>query len=310
MSTPTQLTVSYEQLHLVAFRARTWLLSVFQDAQGRLPMSHLLQVLTGCWICEQTLAKSMAPSACSLVARKIQRSLDIDHCRSEAVSMLLSCDAALVLLSTAILRAQDCDSATLEQFVRQMASDIPTSSKRDHAIEADMFTAGFLLHKLHLSPPPGPFEISPSPLLVGSSLFQADSTTLRSLAAGIAASTAYGCRPASADPQLLRNLAVALPVWLLCYLRHYNLEMGTLLLRAMNYLGLRADRTIARGVEFVLAQQQIDGRFGFLAPEMSRLQSMRPGVNGVLEVYLPTTISCLWAVAELTQPSFILFASC
>ena len=139
-------------------------------------------------------------------------------------------------------------------------------------------------------------------------LFRADESLIRSLATDIAASTAYGRDAFAPEPELLEQLATVIPVWMLCYLRQYNLEMGTLLLRTMNYLHLQ-DIAFSTALNFVLMQQQPDGRFGFLGPEASQLRSTKPQFNEEFDLYLPLTVSCLWAIAETTNPDFILFNS-
>jgi hypothetical protein len=140
-------------------------------------------------------------------------------------------------------------------------------------------------------------------------LFQADEPVIRLLTAAIAATTAYGQYPPSGEPEFLEQLAVALPIWMLYYLRQHNLEVGALLLRTMNYLNLQEDPAFQMGINFVLAQQQLDGRFGFLASEIVKLRENKPNLDERLEIYLPITISCLWTIAEITEPDFILFSS-
>lgn len=306
----TDLPSSFEQVTLVGYRARIWLLEVCEHicADAQTPMSSILQTFVGCWICEQALVPDTGERDILSLAREVQKRFD-DLEEQETFSALLSSDAALVLLSAGILRALDSKSATIELFVQEVASNVQTTEDQDQTDTAELFAARFLLNCLHLHPDPGTYSISTPRISPPTNLFQADESVVRSLAADIAASTAYGQRPPLAEPKFLEQLAVVLPVWMLYYLRQHNLEIGTLLLRTMNYLHLQGDPAFQMGLNFVLAQQQPDGRFGFLAPEISQLRSTKPQLDEVLELYLPITISCLWAIAEVTNPDFILFRS-
>jgi hypothetical protein len=57
-------------------------------------------------------------------------------------------------------------------------------------------------------------------------------------------------------------------------------------------------------------QQQRDGRFGYFAIETSAICNSlgRGGFDAVCEVHLPTTLTCLWALAESLIPGFNLFS--
>jgi hypothetical protein len=87
-------------------------------------------------------------------------------------------------------------------------------------------------------------------------------------------------------PEMLAGLATH------C-LRQYNFLTATKLLRAIVYLG-------GGGVEehlgFLVLHQRPEGAFGFLGPEEGKL----PGREADLDLYLPVTVSSLWALAEGT----------
>ena len=301
--------LSSDQLQLVGSRARAWLLRLCEQADRQTPLSNILQILVGCWICEKALTTDIAQPGCPSMARVIQRRLDMDLGKEGALSALLSCDAALVLLSAGILRALGSESATIELFIQRAALSIQMHKDEDEAEAGELFAARFLLHKLHLHPPLGMYRINAPQILPGTNLFQADLPVIRSLSADIAAATTCGQRPPSAEPEPPEATSYCATSLDARYFRQYNLEIGTLLLRSTNYLGLRADRAFQMGLTFVLAQQQVDGRFGFLAPEISRLRSIKPNLDDVFDIYLPLTVSCLWAIAEATYPTFILFCS-
>lgn len=303
------LPLSPDKVTLLGSRARIWLLELYEliGSDTRIPISSILQILVGCWICEKALGADTGKPDAQFLACELQRRLDLRE--QEGFSALLSSDAALVLLSAGILRAFDSRSATIELFIQKVASGLQMHVDQDQPEAAELFATRFLLHNLHMHPYLDTYRINSAQISPGTNLFQADESIIRSVATDIAAVTIYGQRPPSANPELFEQLAVALSVWMLYYFRKYNLEIGTLLLRTMNYLHLRGDRAFQMGLNFVLAQQQPDGRFGFLAPEVFHLRSTKPDFDETFDLYLPLTVSCLWAIAEVTDPDFILFSS-
>ncbi|MGI0014511.1 MAG: DUF6895 family protein, partial [Nitrososphaera sp.] len=305
----TCLPPSAEQVSLLAFRARTWLqgLSELTCSDTRIPMTSILQIFVGLWICEKALGTDTGKSVAQSLACEVQRRLDLEE--QDASSALLRCDAALVLLSAGILRVFDSKSTTMELFIQKVAFSIQVHEDQDQTEAAELFATRFILHNLHLHPEPGTYRVNSPRITSGMNLFQADESVIRLVTANIAAATAYGQKPPSVEPELLEQLAIALSVWMLYYLRQYNLEVGTLLLRTMNYLHLREVAAFQTGLNFVIAQQQPDGRFGFLAPEASHIRSIKPDLDEILDLYLPLTVSCLWAIAEATDPDFILVSS-
>lgn len=305
----TYLPPSSEQVYLIGSRAQTWFMNIYKHicTDARIPMTIVLQNLIGCWICEKALMRYVGKPDIYSIAGKIQKHLDIKG--REAFSELLNSDAALVLLSAGILRALDSKSETIELFIQEVAAGLNGHEDRDKTETTELFATRFLLHKLHLHQDLCTYSINWPQISSEKNLFQADESVIRALASDIAAATSFGQRFPSVEPALLKQLAIVLPVWTLFYLRQYNLEMGTLLLRTMNYLHLREDIAFQECLNFVLAQQQLDGCFGFLAPEVSRLQSNKSDFNDAFELYLPLTVSCLWAIAEATNPDFILFSS-
>lgn len=89
------------------------------------------------------------------------------------------------------------------------------------------------------------------------------------------------------------------------YLASYDLELGSRLLRAANYAG--ADNSLVQrwGVEFLARQQQPNGAFGFIATDL--LTDIDPSDTRLIYAYyLPVTAACLWTIAELSRPGFLL----
>lgn len=305
----TFLPPSSEQMTFTAIRARTWLLGLYEliCVDIGIPIASVLQALIGCWICEEALIADEKLSGAQSLAYEVHRRLNYGE--QEIFSTLQNSDAALVLLSAGILRKFNIKNMWIESFIQQVSAMLQIHKDQDQKESSELFAARFLLHTLQLHPTPDTFEINLPPNALGTNLFQANELAIRMLATDVAAATAYGQSLPLAETGLLSQLAVVLPVWMLSYLRQHNLEIGTLLLRTMNYLHLCEDIAYKIGHNFVLAQQQLDGRFGFFAPEISQLRSIKPRFDEIFDLYLPITVSCLWAIAEATNPDFTLFGS-
>lgn len=103
----------------------------------------------------------------------------------------------------------------------------------------------------------------------------------------------------------LGRRAVALTHWMDGYvvqcLRDYQLLHAAEALRALNYVG--AARLVGHdALEYVLFQQTPAGDFGLTAPEEMEIAPLI-GEEGAVEAFkLPTTLECLWALAELLIP--------
>jgi hypothetical protein len=295
-----------KQMSFIGTRARTWLLASSEliDTNHNVPITSIFQLLIGSWICEEVFIKDAKQTATVSLASKVHRWLDLEE--QTAFSALMNSDAALIFLSAGILRTVGKENPIIESFIQQIASEIQMSKDQDDSEFMQLFATRYLLHKLRLHPDPM-HAIAPLRNNIDTNLFQADELEIRTLAGNLATTTAYGQRPPSAEPAFLEQLVVVLPIWMLYYFRQHNLEIGTLILRAMNYLHLKKDKAFQMGLDFVLAQQQLDGRFGLLGPEISRLRSTKQDFGEIFELYLPLTISCLWTVAEAADPNFKLF---
>jgi uncharacterized protein DUF6895 len=304
---------THEEVQLVSSRARNWLLALHERIGSEIALSRLLQILVGCWICKKGLAADTEQRECLAVARTVQVRLDQALSRPDASSALLECDATIVLLSAGILRALGRDSETLTRFVDQVACGIRELGDEDQTTATGLFGLKFLLSRLNcpsgIDTHQGWYEVASLLSSPDVDLFHLDGAAISSVCARLAAMTMFGRRSLSAEVEPLRQLAVVVPIWMISYLREYKIDIGATLLRTLSYLRLQDDRFLSAGLNFLLAQQQPGGYFGFLAPSMSRLFSTRTDLNGELDIYLPLTILCLWAVAETVSHDFLLFES-
>src|SRR2546421_7349803 len=163
-----------KQIGLIGTRARTWLLALSEliDTDHNVPITSILQLLIGCWICEEVLIRDAEQTATLSLASKVHRCLDFEE--QAAFSALLSSDAALIFLSAGILRTLDKENPIIESFIQQIALEIQMHKDQDESEFMQLFATRYLLHKLCLHPEPNIHAITPLRNTIETNLFQAD----------------------------------------------------------------------------------------------------------------------------------------
>src|SRR6266566_1008493 len=93
---------SSEQISFCGSRARSWLLGLNKliGVDTSISIASILQILVGCWICENALVRDGEQTGVQSLARELHRRLNDGG--QEVFSGLLNCDAALILLSAGI----------------------------------------------------------------------------------------------------------------------------------------------------------------------------------------------------------------
>lgn len=87
----------------------------------------------------------------------------------------------------------------------------------------------------------------------------------------------------------------------------YNLDVNAKLLRSMLYLHLHNKESFYELLNYLLLQQQKDGKFGYFGQEVIKLEES--GSDEILKIFLPVTISILWLLQEIVNPTFRLLNS-
>jgi hypothetical protein len=181
--------------------------------------------------------------------------------------------------------------ATARRVAEQM-SDLEEEGAAFEELPVALALLTTALYAMNLLPAPEPADDHDTLELARSFPLTATRQEVEDLALSIHAWTAGGTCPVILDPadawilEMLAGLATH------C-LRQYNFLTATRLLRAIVYLG-------GGGVEehlgFLVLHQRPEGAFGFLGPEEGKLRDREADVD----LYLPVTVSCLWALAEGT----------
>ncbi len=171
--------------------------------------------------------------------------------------------------------------------------DLPLSDKRA------------LLYALGLHPAPRGVGLAATLAYAGALPIGMPPEVLEELLQRIGSLTAWGTRPVDlgADGPWLEELLSATAIRLL---RGYDLATAARTLRALAYLGL-CGAGWRQGIDFLLLQQRAEGCFGLLAAEEGKMSAARPGFAPDTDLYLLTTVECLWTLAE--SRGWRLFAS-
>ncbi len=194
-----------------------------------------------------------------------------------------------------------CDSMLEEEAsafpatARRVAEQLSDLEEEGAAFEEMPVALALLttaLHALGLQPTPEPADDHGTLELARTFPLAAARQEVEDLASRIHAWTGCGTCPVVLEPadawipEMLAGLATH------C-LRQYNFLTAGKLLRAILYLD---GGVVEEHLGFLCLHQRPEGAFGFLGPEEGKL----PGLEADLDLYLPVTVSCLWALAEGT----------
>lgn len=278
---------------------RGWLLGAGHGALGRpgARARDALRALLGAAICERAAGDPACryPSAdLRLLARHVRRCLEAEHDRGSFRPP--EHDPKLLLLGQRVLSECGVPSPVLGRHARALATALGSRPAAQTA--GCMAGERLLLAALgHLDPAPPPaWPVTPS----FDEVVTAGLPEIQAICGHVAACTGYGTAGDAVPGHgtATDGLCAGLMVVMLDALRRYDLVTGALLLRTLCYLRAQGGRAVRCAVSFLLAQQRPDGRFGYLAMEAGRVRA-ELNLDPDAELYLPMTVACLWALAEV-----------
>jgi len=256
----------------------------------------MMQILLGSWLCECTCQDSGGRDRLYIFAKTLDERLQREL--KEGRFDPFAYDPKLLLLTHNILSLNGCNGPGIEDFAEQLGRAFDTLSM----IPLERHGEALLLSKLgYYAAPLVPrldlYPAKPDALWI----LRADETVIRSLCANISAATLFGQCPMHGSKDEHGLLVYVLPIILLQSLREYNLELGTILIRTLCYLGQIEDAAIPLAAKFLLDQQREDGKFGHFDVEVTKIakETKSEPSEVAKRLYLPTTVSCNWAIAEL-----------
>jgi hypothetical protein len=254
-----------------------------------------LRILIGHWICERGLGDAAATT--ESFAGRLANSVSVSM-----TDEVLKCEPGSLLLSLGILRTYNHHSDVLERS----AAELVEAYSR-HRVESinSLFDIRFLAHQLGLGPRPtddaGDIAILESRV---DPIWSSHDSVRRTVRA-ICRITEYGGRNLD-ERQTHPLLTVALPIWTIAYLREDNLELAASLMRCLSYLQLCTSPALSTAIIHLASQQRPDGGFQSGADPTLRVIG---AVTDAEETVLRLNLSCLWALAEATNPDFVLLRS-
>ena len=276
--------------------AETWLRGLSVVLRQRNFSERSLQCLLGLWICERALDQTRRDGPRELAAII---SKQLAPLQEAAIS---SFDSKLLLLALYIVRKCGYPAHALESYGRKIAD----AFRQYAATHDDHVGERIVLARLGLSNYPCNIAVDPSVTHAAAhDVLRGDLEAIRNLYARICAATHFGtqeCRWFRGRGQI----AFVIRVLLIDALNSYDLATGAMLLRLAAYLGPANEAVIRDAQSFLRLQQLSDGRFGQYDLHAEALRDA--GLDASLDLYLPLTVSCVWALAESAIPGFRLFS--
>lgn len=269
-----------------------------------LPLQGLMTAVLGLWICRIAANDDSIPM--DLATEKLENNLR----SAEAAGTFdpFAYDSKLLLAMFELLAVYNRDSSGIERFARLIGSEIG----RLATIPPRLIGESLLLSQRGFVKSPYVPLLKAGDISVnGVSLLRMERPDLLLVCGRIAAASHFGLKSLKAEPGVHLVLKELLPPLLFQTLRDYDLELGATILRTMRYSGLRMSRAGRLGTLFLMDQQDGQGRFGHLSKEALGLSESGTIVPDELatRLYLPTTVSCLWALAETVYGNFTLMDS-
>lgn len=275
-----------------ALKDATWLsrLPDVMDERGRAADGKVAcSILVGLWLCS-----AIAPDLTSEVARGAARL----RATLERVDAWTHLPPALSIVTRGVLAKFDTVVPGLDSFVLDVKTALLAYPPENVASDLSLCEKRVLLHELGLlkSPP----LATEGHLAEAAAQLRLDcpSTAVDALLLWLGSRTGYGTVARNSAPrdgrldELLSGLAVR-------FLRENKSHTATTLLRNRLYLGFGFGPEPTDFLNFLLLQQRHEGGYGFFGNADGKLLAARgPSLCVDLDLYLPVTLSYLWALAE------------
>jgi hypothetical protein len=218
----------------------------------------------------------------------------------DATTGVASAPPALTLAAFALLRHDGHAPAAPAAFVEQAAAVLAARPPASAAADLLLCEKRILLHRLGLAAPPMLLPAARAHEIVDGLPLRPSSEHLATAVLAAESATGHGTVPGD-DPAASAVLARHA----IHQLRLGDLGAGCATLRAAHHLHPLPAGRVAEVTDHLLLQQGPDGGYGHVpAPDDPALH----GVDLDLDFRLPTTLTCLWTLAEL-HSDFRLYAS-
>jgi len=260
-------------------------------------------VLIASWIADTMSGRDGAKSAgFTEVAHYVARSLNA----SENSNCIDGVKPTLKLLVEILLSSEGLGVEPFRQFLIQSVSIL---RRADSALEADpsVMDKRILLYSAGILPRPPAASADGVRVLLDNFRLSASAEVIDALTLQLECLTGWGTR--LVDTELIApSLGEIIAGFAVDRLRNYDLIPAARLLRLHQYL--EANRIIATRDDLYDAlcmHHRKHGPFGWYGPEAAKLRNLRPVLLEDTEFYLPTTLECLWTLAERSVDGWRLF---
>ena len=297
--------LEYDKVLDISKRAHEWLNKFCSPLHyEEYDQSSLLQILLGNWIYYLGITKSI-PDTLKQDAKNILNKFDLLYEDSEKT---INCDAGLALLATGMFRKLNLESDPLEEFTQKASNVLKNYSPENSRDFLNLFQTNFLVSRL-CSVTMETWNIPNNELKENLQQFYNNKESLQYISNYISFKTLFGKKRLLLEKKLMSELYLAISSNLLYHLYKYDLDMSLKLLRCMLYLHQNKSKTFIQTIDFITLQHHLDGYIGFFAPEVSELSIQGHDFNQKNALYIPITVSSLWAFAETLNHDFSLLYS-
>jgi hypothetical protein len=236
------------------------------------------------------------------VAQYVARSLNA----SENCSHIDGVKPTLKLLVEILLSSEGLRVESFRQFLTQ---SVPILRRADPALETDpsLMDKRILLYSAGILPRYPAASADGVRVLLDKFRLSASSEVIDALTLQLECLTGWGTRLVDAE-LIAPSLGEILAGFTVRSLRNYDLIPAARLLRLHEYLA--TSRIIARRDDLyhvLCMHHRTQGPFGWYGPEAAKLRKLSPFLLEDTEFYLPTTLECLWALAERSLDGWRLF---
>lgn len=288
----------------IASSVRAWLATLPEriPAHGDSAVRALCHMLIASWIADELAGGDRAKVASfAEVAEYVARSLNaLEHCNHvHGLKPTLKLLVALLLSS---------EGLRVESFHRFLTQSVSVLRRADPVLEADpsLMDKRILLHSAGLVPRPRAASADGMRSLLDKFRLSASAEVVDELTLQLECLTGWGTQLVDAE-QIPPSLGEILGGFAVHRFRNHEIIPAARLLRANQYIA--ASCVAARRddlYEILCMHHQTHGPFGWYGPEAVELRKLSD-VCAETELYLPTTLECLWTVAEGSLDGWRLF---
>jgi len=293
-----------ERIAGIAGSARAWLAALLEriPAQGDGAVRALCHVLLASWIADAMAGMGRAKSAgfaeiAQYVACSLSAPENCNHVHGVKPTLKL---LVAVLLSS--------EGLSVEPFRRFLTQSVSILRCADPVLDADpsLMDKRILLHSAGLLPKPPTASAEGMRLLLDTFRLSASTEAVDALTLQLECLTGWGTQ--LIDAELISPSLGAIVAGLAIHrFRNHDLIPAARLLRLQEYIA--ASRIVARRDDLyniLCMHHRTHGPFGWYGPEAVKLGTLSE-VCADIELYLPTTLECLWTLAERSLDGWRLF---